>query len=103
MDTSPLKQLAIIWQTADRPKNQSEINAARARLYTAAVHEITFKASASIPFDPLQSPLFKWACQRLDQWEGTRKTIDPEIEFHLRLALDPVPLSKKLLSAGSLD
>lgn len=103
METSPLQDLAAIWLHAERPKTQSEINASRARLYTAAVHEISFKAAASISFDPQHSPLFKWACQRLEQWEGTRRTIDPELELHLNLKLDPVPLSRKLLSAGSLD
>lgn len=103
METSPLLQLVALWRSWEMPVGPSELNAARARLYTTAVHEITFKAAASISFDPQCSPLFKWACQRLEQWEGTRKTIDPELELHLTLKLDPIPLSQKLLSAGSLD
>ncbi len=102
MDTSPLKELALIWAKGEKPSNQSEINAARARLYTAATHEITFKAAANISFDPLCSPLFKWCVQWLDVLEGTRPHIDPDVDTTFHLYIDPIPLSHRLLSSEPL-
>jgi hypothetical protein len=100
-EQSPMRELASLWITS-RPPSPLEVSASRARLFTAATHEITFKSRSRISYDPLLDPLFKWCSQWLDVAEGSRKSIDDDVDFHFHLTMDPIPLSHKLLASGEL-
>lgn len=95
-----MKELAIQWRASAMPKSWLSISNARSILLAAASVQIQDKAEANIPYDPFHCPLFRWCLQWLDVAEGNRPGIDPEVEFHFRIALDPVPLSRKMLATN---
>ncbi len=99
--SSPLKDLATIWRGSQAP-TMEEMSASRARLYTAAVHEIcTRSQSREFYYDPLADPIFLWCSQWLQVADGSRPRIDAGVENNFRLKMDPIPLSNKILSADT--
>ncbi len=97
--SSPLHQLVAIWRHC-RPPVKLEVAACRARLFTAAVHEITAKANAGICYDPMSDCRFRWANQWLDLAHGDIKSIDPSIEMLCSLTMEPCPRSHQPLAAA---
>lgn len=98
-DQSPVHQLVSLWITCRKPQ-RLELPACRARLFTAATHEITAHAEAGNSYDPMSDARFRWAVQFLEVAEESRKSIDPDIQFTLEMILTPCPTSCKLAAAN---
>ena len=94
-----MHQLVAIWRDC-RPPGKLEVSACRARLFTAAVHEINAKANAGICYDPMQDARFNWACQWLDLAYGSIHSIDPTTEMLCSITMNPCPHSHKHLAAA---
>jgi len=101
-DKYPIHQLVTLWRNCRTPRLH-EIPGCRARLFTAATHEITAHANAGKSYDPLTDHRFRWAGQWIEVGEGTRRAIDPNIEFTLHLLLDACPSSQKLTAANDRE
>lgn len=100
---SPIHQLASLWRGSRLP-GPCEISACRARLFTAATHEITAKAKAGIQYDPLRDHRFIWCAQWLAVADGDIKAIDPNTEFLATLTLQEAPiLTNKHIAASDIS
>lgn len=96
---SPIYDLVSIWRVCRAP-GPLEITAARARLFTAAVHEITAKAADGIKYDPMRDVRFRWASQWLDLHERSIPAIDEDTEFACGMVMNErPPMSHKHLQA----
>ena len=98
-DQSPVHQLGTLWRALPPPKHH-DIPACRARLFTAATHEITAHANAGKSYDPMTDQRFHWAAQWIDVGDGSRPSIDPNVESILTLILTPCPAARKLAAAN---
>lgn len=98
-DQSPIQNLVIIWSSSRRPVCQ-EITACRARLFTAATHEITENAKIGHQYDPLRDFRFQWAAQWLDVADGSRPEIESNVEMLMKFSFQAAPTSRKHLAAN---
>jgi hypothetical protein len=96
----PIQELVNIWRS-ERPPLPCEIPACRARLYTAAVHEICQHAEQHHNYDPETDYRFRWAKQHLQLADKKIKSIDEELELLFQLRTEPAPPpTKKQLAAN---
>jgi hypothetical protein len=98
----PMMELATRWRSSPLPRSWEFVGQCRAALLKAAATQIELKAEARIPYDPTRCPIFRWCSQWLDVADGKRHGIDPDVEFTFRMAMDPAPLSRKMLAANDI-
>lgn len=96
---SPVASLVSAWRCRPLPRFGETIPL-RQKLFSAASEEITAKAANGRAYDPVLDARFLWAAQWLEVAEGTRHSIDPEIDMLCRFTMEPCPTSHKHLQAN---